>query len=264
MKKVLITVIGIFTFLSFAFFSKEEDANREVYLPTIFPVTEAATMLPVAEDTIVFVTPTTGAVVFQIEALSADTLASLGVLSLSPEEIKFVSSVIEEDNNGVEVYKGELPMEGMSDTFGPPCTKGMSFHSSGGYTFSLDPRYHPGYDGYCTDDMVGASAAGIVYKYYPYLSPSEAESEIYWSSGTTYILVHNIKGLICYTVYGHLKEGFLGAGDPVSAGDQLGIMGTTGLSTGNHIHFGIACEVNGPGTLKWFDPTSFEIFNPLQ
>ena len=42
-----------------------------------------------------------------------------------------------------------------------------------------------------------------------------------------------------YTLYGHMKSVWVGAGDVVKRGDPVGIQGTTGVSTGPHVHFEI-------------------------
>jgi murein DD-endopeptidase MepM/ murein hydrolase activator NlpD len=39
------------------------------------------------------------------------------------------------------------------------------------------------------------------------------------------------------TLYGHLSEIIVNIGQPVSAGDLLGRVGSTGSSTGDHLHF---------------------------
>ena len=39
------------------------------------------------------------------------------------------------------------------------------------------------------------------------------------------------------TLYGHLEATALVSGDAVSAGDEIGRVGSTGLSTGPHLHF---------------------------
>jgi murein DD-endopeptidase MepM/ murein hydrolase activator NlpD len=41
------------------------------------------------------------------------------------------------------------------------------------------------------------------------------------------------------TVYAHLQEAFVQAGDTVGAGDPVGTVGSTGMSTGPHLHFEI-------------------------
>jgi len=40
-----------------------------------------------------------------------------------------------------------------------------------------------------------------------------------------------------FTGYWHLSENFMTAGQSVAVGDPLGLVGTTGLSTGNHLHW---------------------------
>ncbi len=52
-----------------------------------------------------------------------------------------------------------------------------------------------------------------------------------------YILVRHYNGL--ETLYGHLKEFKAQVGDPVKAGELLGFGGSTGRSTGPHLHFEI-------------------------
>lgn len=62
-----------------------------------------------------------------------------------------------------------------------------------------------------------------------------------------------------YTLYGHMTAGSLKVkvGDTVNKGQQIGIMGSTGWSTGNHLHF----EVRKGGSDFWsatpIDPTDF-------
>jgi murein DD-endopeptidase MepM/ murein hydrolase activator NlpD len=62
--------------------------------------------------------------------------------------------------------------------------------------------------------------------------------------GNNVILVHSINGKAIYTLYGHLSVLSVSLGDTVSAGQILGKMGSTGNSTGPHLHFMI---MNGDG-----------------
>lgn len=63
--------------------------------------------------------------------------------------------------------------------------------------------------------------------------------ELYFS-GNTVLMDH---GLGIYTLYGHLSSLHVKAGEMVEAGTVLGKVGTTGRSTGPHLHWGLT--VNG-------------------
>ncbi len=54
-----------------------------------------------------------------------------------------------------------------------------------------------------------------------------------------YIVVNHPNGT--QTLYAHLSKVLVGAGQSVSQGDTIGLVGSTGRSTGSHLHF----EVNG-------------------
>lgn len=57
--------------------------------------------------------------------------------------------------------------------------------------------------------------------------------------GNFVILLHKIDGKFYTTLYAHMKDGSLKVkkGDKVTAGQMLGKMGTTGMSTGKHLHW---------------------------
>lgn len=66
-----------------------------------------------------------------------------------------------------------------------------------------------------------------------------------------YILIRHYNGL--ETLYGHLSKRILSPGDVVKAGDVIGLGGSTGRSSGPHLHFEVRYEGNA------FDPK--EIFD---
>jgi murein DD-endopeptidase MepM/ murein hydrolase activator NlpD len=74
-------------------------------------------------------------------------------------------------------------------------------------------------------DPVAAANSGIVVL---------AEELFY--GGNTVIIDH---GLGIYSVYMHLSEFNAKSGDPVSKGSVVGYVGSTGRSTGPHLHFGM-------------------------
>jgi len=59
-----------------------------------------------------------------------------------------------------------------------------------------------------------------------------------------------------YTMYAHLKNDLsLRVGDTVSQGQVIGYMGSSGSSTGTHLHFGFAVGMPNHGG-KWYSPWS--------
>ncbi len=62
-------------------------------------------------------------------------------------------------------------------------------------------------------------------------------TNVHWSYGTTVKIDHG-SGLV--SLYAHMSARYVNAGDYVVKGQAIGAVGTTGNSTGNHLHF----EVN--------------------
>ena len=54
------------------------------------------------------------------------------------------------------------------------------------------------------------------------------------------------------TRYGHLSRLAVGAGARVAAGQRIGLMGSTGLSTGSHLHFEVRANGRATDPLPYF------------
>ena len=65
--------------------------------------------------------------------------------------------------------------------------------------------------------------------------------------GNNIVLVHTVAGKTVYTLYGHLSRLLVSTGDTVTAGQEIGKMGSTGNSTGPHLHFMIISGDNYDG-----------------
>ena len=64
-----------------------------------------------------------------------------------------------------------------------------------------------------------------------------------------YIILKHAEDI--FTVYGHCKEILIKEGDMIEVGDEIGTVGSSGQSTGNHLHFGI--KISG----EYVDPKEY-------
>jgi murein DD-endopeptidase MepM/ murein hydrolase activator NlpD len=77
------------------------------------------------------------------------------------------------------------------------------------------------------------------------------------------VLRHKVYGKVVTSLYAHMKaESKLRKGQKVTAGTVVGIMGTTGASTGKHLHFEIGKGRNHPFIFggdgkRYYDPIKF-------
>ena len=102
--------------------------------------------------------------------------------------------------------------------------------------------YHKGIDLVGTDKTVRAVVGGVVGQSIIITDPKNRTSE--WGN---YVRVDGEDGRLYY--YCHLSKRLVSRGDKVSVGDAIGIEGSTGKSTGSHLHF----EVRENGSS--IDPT---------
>lgn len=78
-------------------------------------------------------------------------------------------------------------------------------------------------------------------------APGTVKASAYSSTGGNYVMIDHGGGL--YTVYMHASSLVVSKGDTVTAGQVIAKVGSTGISTGNHLHFGVS--LNGSYVSPW-------------
>ncbi|WP_129691031.1 murein hydrolase activator EnvC family protein [Gottfriedia acidiceleris] len=107
-------------------------------------------------------------------------------------------------------------------------TRPADGYISSGYGYrSFDNELHAGIDIVKKGTVPVVSAAdGVVIRSY--------KSSSY---GNVVFISHNIDGKVFTTVYAHMNSYIVSSGQTVSKGQQIGYMGNTGQSFGQHLHF---------------------------
>lgn len=112
-------------------------------------------------------------------------------------------------------------------------TNGRLTSPYGWRNLGAGPEFHYGVDlANATGTPIWAASDGVV----SYAAPLS-------SYGNVVILTHSIDGQIYTTVYAHLSAFNVSVGQEVTQGQQIAAMGSTGRSTGPHLHFEVH---NGP------------------
>lgn len=138
-----------------------------------------------------------------------------------------------------------------------PSTPSTPSHNAtvSGFTWPLPGYTHVSSDyGYRSDPFTGATAyhSGIDMPAPPgtpivAAASGTVEWANYSSSAGNWIGINHGNGV--YTIYMHMSALLVSAGTRVGAGDTIGLVGTTGSSTGNHLHFSV--RKNGAYVNPW-------------
>lgn len=101
--------------------------------------------------------------------------------------------------------------------------------------------YHLGFDlaSVRNDDVPAANSGRVIFS---------GDLGIY---GNIVVIDH---GLGLMSLYSHLNDSMVNAGDVVQKGQTIGHTGTTGLAFGDHLHFGIMVGGVEVTPLEWLDP----------
>lgn len=113
-----------------------------------------------------------------------------------------------------------------------------SYFGNRGQPTSGASTYHQGIDiGAPTGTSIVAASSGTVV------------TASYSAGAGNYIMISH--GNSVYTVYMHCSQLLVSAGQTVSKGEKIALVGSTGISTGPHLHFGVS--VNG----SYVDPLNY-------
>ncbi|MDR1589414.1 MAG: peptidoglycan DD-metalloendopeptidase family protein [Oscillospiraceae bacterium] len=115
-------------------------------------------------------------------------------------------------------------------------------------TSRFGTRYHPIYKYYRMHDGVdiGAKYGTVVYA----ADSGTVVTSAYSSSYGNYVVLSHGNGMT--TLYAHMSTRKVKDGDTVSRGSTIGLVGSTGASTGPHLHFEVSVKGSRVDPLKYF------------
>ena len=196
----------------------------------------------------------------EVAGYNAKIKASEAELAEMQQDMAGIQKAIQAEENNIAAIEAEIrrqeeearkKAEAEGKAFTPLTAGDISFTwpcpSSGRITSGFGNResptegassYHKGVDvGASSGSSVVAAAGGTVVL------------ATYSASAGNYIMISH--GGSVYTVYMHLSSMSVSKGQTVSRGSTIGAVGSTGYSTGPHLHFGI--RING----GYVDPLSY-------
>lgn len=166
----------------------------------------------------------------QISEAQAKYNEEVAVIQALEKEILDEKKALAAQSHGI-LYDG--------GTFAWPCPSYTRITDEFGYR--TDPitgatSYHSGLD-------LGAPAGSNILAAYDGVVVAATYN---WSMGN-YVMIDHGNGL--YTIYMHSSKLYVSSGDVVVKGETIAAVGTTGRSTGNHLHFGV--RLNGTYVSPW-------------
>ena len=184
----------------------------------------------------------------EINALYADieeqesTIAAMEKeIKRQEEEARKAAVAAGKDPDSVEKVKSDYTTRTMSGGFTWPVPSGGRISSTFGSREAPTEgasTYHKGIDIAASSGSKVVAAAG-----------GEVVIATYSASAGNYVMINHGSGV--YTVYMHMANLGVSEGQEVKQGESIGSVGSTGYSTGPHLHFGI--RENG----SYVDPQNF-------
>ncbi|MCD7738673.1 MAG: peptidoglycan DD-metalloendopeptidase family protein [Lachnospiraceae bacterium] len=172
-----------------------------------------------------------------LAAYQSDISSTEASITELEEDLEYQTSLIEQLEAEIEKITSSVSYDG--GTFCWPCPNYTAISSDFGYRtdpFTGETAYHNGVD------MAAPEGSSILAAY----DGTVVAATYNWSMGN-YVMIDHGDGL--YTIYMHASKLYVSAGDTVSKGDLIAAVGTTGRSTGNHLHFSV--RLNGSYVSPW-------------
>jgi murein DD-endopeptidase MepM/ murein hydrolase activator NlpD len=188
----------------------------------------------------------------QADLVQAASLTAPSAANAVAYDIATVSTQLAQEAaiQAAEAAAAATPPPTLQGSFVP--SKRVTFHAPvsgivtqgfGPTDFSLEPpvtyngvfyaHFHTGLDiANALGTPVGAAAAGRVI-----LATSSVDAQGHLTGYGNYVVIDHGNGFV--TLYGHLDKLLVTAGQVVKQGQVIGLMGSTGWSTGPHLHFEI-------------------------
>lgn len=152
------------------------------------------------------------------------------------ETIKALEAAVAEERKRLAAEQGRKYDGGMFTWPAPSYTRISSEYGNRMHPTLGIEKFHNGLD------MAAPGGSPILAAY-----DGKVVAADYNSSMGNYIMIDHGDSL--YTIYMHASALYVTKGTEVSKGDKIGAVGTTGRSTGNHLHFGV--RMNGNYVSPW-------------
>lgn len=130
------------------------------------------------------------------------------------------------------IVKGQkyIPTVGSLTSWGWPTTSGWTISSGFGYRINPINGARELHDGI---DIAGTGWGSPIYA----ANNGVVQVAAYHYINGNYVIINHNNGY--YSYYGHMSSMLVQVGQTVSRGETIGLIGSTGWSTGPHVHFGI-------------------------
>lgn len=173
----------------------------------------------------------------KISQAQAEINSAEAALAAEVSAIEALEAQILEEKKAIAATMNKVTYDG--GMFAWPCPKYIRITEEFGWRtnpITGKSEFHSGLD-------MGAPAGSPILAAYDGVVVASAYN---WSMGN-YIMIDHGDGL--YTVYMHASKLYVSAGTVVVKGETIAAVGTTGSSTGNHLHFSV--RLNGTYVSPW-------------